>query len=150
MIWLRLSPEFYLTWADLTYKVNEKFNTSFTSITYRKAFDRAVKNALFHNGKPFKVFDPALLVLINNYRQDYNLEPLELEKGMEIPETKSDECNNISLTTMTFNGNARDLRLLQRQKAKEITEDPSETTPKAQDTDLTGNHFDLAKFRAKK
>lgn len=150
VIWLRLHPEFYLTWAELTYKVNEKFNTSFTSITYRKAFDRAVKNALFHNGKPFKVFDPALLVLINNYRQDYNLEPLELEKGMEILEAKSDECNNISLTTMTFNGNARDLRLLQRQRAKEMAEDQTETAPKTQDTDLTGNHFDLAKFRAKK
>ena len=152
VIWLRLHPEFYLTWADLTYKVNEKFNTSFTSITYRKAFDRAVKNALFHNGKPFKVFDPALLELINHYRQDYNLQPLELEKGMEISETKSDECNNISLSTMTFNGNAnaRDLRLLQRQRAKEMAEYPSETDTKTQDTDLTGNHFDLAKFRAKK
>ena len=154
VIWLRLHPEFYMAWTDLTYKVNEKFNTEFTTIAYRKAFERAVKNALFSKNKPFKIFDPVLLELVNGYRQDFNLEPLELEKSVAIPETKPetkpDEYDSFSLTTTTIKGNARDLRLLQRQRAKEMAKEQMETAPKTQDTDLTGNYFDLAKFRAKK
>lgn len=79
-----------------------------------------------------------------------------MEKSPEIPETKPetkpkpDEYDSFSLTTTTIKGSARDLRLLQRQRAKEMEEEQMETVPKTQDTDLTGNHFDLAKFRAKK